>query len=47
MERKSGVGRNAFLTSAKGPEILSSFRNEVIVKLDNDSSFKLSAYGNV
>ena len=47
MERNAGVRSNAFLASAKRPEILGGFRNDIVIELDDDSTFKLSAYGDV
>lgn len=47
MERNAGVRGNAFLAGAERPEILGGFRNDVVIELNNDSSFKLSAYGDV
>lgn len=47
MEGDTGVGANAFLTSTKSPEIFNGFRNDVFVKLNHHSSFKLSTKANV
>lgn len=47
MEGNTGVGANAFLTSTKSPEIFNGFRNDVFVKLNHHSSFKLSTKANV
>lgn len=47
MERDGGVGADAFVAGAKRSEILGGFGDDVVVKLDDDSPFKLASNANV
>lgn len=42
MKGNAGVRANAFFSSTKSPEIFSGFRDNIFVKLNHHSSFKLS-----
>lgn len=47
MKGYPSVGTNALLAGTESPEILTSFGNDVVVKLNHYSPFKLFSYANV
>lgn len=47
MEGQASIGTNAFLTSTESPEVVTSFGNYVVVKLNHNPSFKFISYAYV